>query len=562
MATTDTVTEAVTSPPTDKPAGGPSGGATGFAVPAPAGLLGLVGSGDHKTIGRLWIGSSALFGAGSLGLFGWFALEASADAASQTGRAPQNLTLAVLGLVLGFALPMLIGLATVVVPLQVGASTIAFPRAAAAALWTWLLSGVLLAVSYLPALDGGVGGTRVDGSVLTEFAIIGLVASLLLGAICVMTTVVTLRPAGMSLDRVPLFSWSMLVAGGVWLLSLPVLAANAAFIAIDLEYGAPARFGAPEAQWGQLSWLVTPPQVFALALPVLGILGDIVTTFAKRSGGRRPLAGRGAVLIAIGAAGALSFGAYAQHAFDPLVYRQWAYIAQVAIVVLPLLALLGGYASALRRGTSAVAAPLVLGFTALLLVLLGAIAAVLFIVSPLDLQSTDTALLEQVPALRTTTTDSSIYTWGVFGLVLAGAVTGFVAGMFHWAAKVSGRPLPDAIGKLLALVLLAGGVLLGGPFLALGFAPDGVVDSRGTLFLVSLAGALVTLAGVAVTLVLALAARSRRAGDPDPWGTGVTLEWATDSPPPAGNFAAVPAVASSEPLLDAAGGEPDDGGAR
>src|SRR4051812_7777477 len=327
MAITDTATDTSTD---TTPATAP--GATGFALPAPAGIVGLLGSGDHKTLGRFWIAASGVFGIGSTALLAWFLAEAATDAASQTDRAGLNFTLAVIGLVLGFVVPLFIGLATVVVLLQVGASTIAFPRAPGAALWSWLLSAALLAISYLPALDGGVGGAKVDGSVLTYLGLAGVVASLLLATICILTTIITLRPPGMALDRVPLFSWSMLAAGGLWLLTLPMLGVNAAFIAIDLKYGTPALFGAKDLQWTQLSWMVLAPQVFAYSIPVLGIAGDAVATFAQR---RQPQ--RGVMLFAIGAFAAVSFGVDVQPAFDRFAFRQWTYILVVLLLALPLL---------------------------------------------------------------------------------------------------------------------------------------------------------------------------------------------------------------------------------
>jgi heme/copper-type cytochrome/quinol oxidase subunit 1 len=571
MAITDTATDT----PTAEPTAGTAAAAapvTGLALPAPAGLAGVLGSGDHKTIGRLWIAGSGLCGLASLALLGWYALEASLDSANQTDRAFLNLTLASFGLVLGFVLPLFVGLATLVVPLQVGASTIAFPRAAAAALWTWLLSAVLLAASYLPGLDGGVGGGKVDGSVLTYLALSGLVASILLGTVCVMTTVVTLRPPGMTLDRVPLFSWSMIVAGGIWLLTLPVLVANAAFVVVDLKYGTPSLFGARDLQWTQLSWLLTPPQVFAWAIPALGIAGDAVATFtgtrARAEGApvtRQPR--RAVLLTAIGAFGAVSFGAYVQPAFDPFAFRQWAYIAQVLVLVLPLLAVVAGYGTALRRGVT-VASPLVLGLVSLLLLLVGAIASMPFVIGPLDLQTTNANLLRAVPALKLATAGPPVYSLGVFGIVAAGAVTGAVAGLFHWSSKITGRQLPEGAGKLLAPLLLIGGLLLGAPMLILGFAnkADGLADSARVLFLVSLVGAALTLAATAAALVLTAAGRAAvvrgaAGAGADAWGTGATLEWAADSPPAPGNFGELPLVTSPEPLLDPAAPR-GDGGAR
>jgi cytochrome c oxidase subunit 1 len=532
--------------------------ATGFAVPAPRGVAGVLGSGDHKTLGRLWIGTSLVFGVVSLAFLAWFEVDAMtrSTTAGVKESAAAHFTLGTVGLVLGFLVPLFIGLATLVVPLQVGAATIAFPRAAAAALWAWIISAVVFGVSYLPGVGGGIGGSLVNGSVLAYLALIGLVGSLLLGAVCVTTTVITLRPPGMDLDMVPLFSWSMVVASALWILTLPALAANAAFILVDLKYGAPARFGVRDAQWEQLGWLMTPPQAFAYAIPLLGIAGDVVATFAKRRQAQRWTA-----LVAIGAFGALSFGAYAQRAFDPLVYRQWTFVAQCALVILPVLLFIAGVGAGLRHGVRSLTSPLVLAMAGLLLLLLGVLTSAVFGVTPLGVQTTNKALIDSTPALTWPTAGAPIYAWGVFGFALAAGLTGAVAGLVHWSSKITGRQLPDSLGKLLALGLLVGGVLFGAPLLILGLANqfDGLADAGPALFLVSLIGLAVLLGLAALTGLLVLSTRAAvlrgaTTADGDPWGSGPTLEWATDSPPSPGNFGTLPVVTSPEPVLDLADG--------
>ncbi len=117
----------------------------------------------------------------------------------------------------------MLGLGLVVVPLQIGAKTVAFPRAAAASYWGLLITGGLVIASYV--MNGGPGGGSSTGVDLWALAMIGVVVSLLLATLCLVTTVLGLRAPGMTLNRTPLFSWSMLAAGGVWLLSLPILAA-------------------------------------------------------------------------------------------------------------------------------------------------------------------------------------------------------------------------------------------------------------------------------------------------------------------------------------------------
>jgi cytochrome c oxidase subunit 1 len=559
---------AITETSTNEPAtaAGPAPEAvTGFAVPEPRGIAGVLGSGDHKTLGRLYIGFSLAFGLGALAVLAWFNVQASVDAGSQAAdRALLTFTFAALTLVLGFVLPLFVGLATVVVPLQVGAATIAFPRAAAAGLWTWLLSMVLLAVSYLPPVGGGVGGTKVDGLLLTYLGLIGAVLGLLLGTVAVLTTIVAMRPPGLGLDRVPLFSWAFLVAGGLWLLTLPALVANAALIFVDVKWGAPSLFGVSDNQWAQLAWIISPPQVFAYAIPLLGIAGDAVATFAKgtdtvAAGTARRLPRRSVLLVAIGAFGALSFGAYAQPLFNPEAWHELPFIAQGFVLILPLLAVIGGYATALRRGTSSTGSPLGLGLVAVVILLLAAVAAAVFAVGPLELQRTSAQLIRNVPAFRTTTAGIPIYLWGVFLMVAVAAATGAVAGLFQWSSKITGRQLPDGLGKALAPALLVGALLAGGPYLVLGFATkaDGLADATPALALLSLVGVGLTLAVLAVALLLTLTSRLgviRGVGhaEADAWGTGATLEWATDSPPAPGNFGELPLIISPEPLLDTA----------
>jgi cytochrome c oxidase subunit 1 len=337
-----------------------------------------------------------------------------------------------------------------------------------------------------------------------------------------------------------------------------MLAAGALYIIVDLRYGAPSLFGARDLQWTQVCWILLPPQVFAYAIPVLGIAGDAVATFAKQ---RQPQ--RGVLLGAIGVYGALSFGVYTQPAYDRFAFRQWPYIVQVAILVLPLLALLGAVGTALRKGVRTLAGPLVLALVSVLLLVIGALAAIPFVIGPLDLQSTSAELMRAVPALRLTTAGPPVYTWGVFAIVIVGVAAGAAAGLFHWASKITGRQMPDGLAKLLAPVLLVAGLLFGGPLLVLGFAPkaSGLVDAASVLFLLSIVGAL--LAAVAVAAPVALTVLTRTAvlrgsspAERDPWGSGPSLEWLTDSPPAEGNFGELPEVTSPEPLLDL-----NDGGA-
>lgn len=543
MAITDTHTT-----PETHDAGAARTTAAGF--PEARGIGAVIGTGDHVTIGRLYIGCSLLFGILSLALVALFDASAIADSTLIEFDRFRVFTLGQLGLVLLFAVPVFLGLATAIVPLQVGANTIAFPRAAAAAFWGWLLSAVMLLVSYVPSVGGAIASSDRESSQLTLLALAGVVAALLLGTICVVTTVIALRAPGMRLDRVPLFSWSMLVAGGIWVLTLPVFLGNVVLILIDVKHGAPAYFGTPDAQWKQLVWLVTQPQVFALAIPVLGIAGDAVATFARV---RQPQ--RGTVLFAIGLFGALSLGAYAQPAFFPGVYLQWIFVAQCLAFVLPVLILLGAFGLAMKKGEPKLASPAVFGFVSLLLLLVAAIAAAPFGIGRLGLQFLPQALADQT--MREASSGAPVYTWGVLGLVVAAATAGAFAGIFHWGPKLSGRLLSDAAGKLLALIVLVGGLLFGVPLLVLGFAgkSEGLADARNAVFGASALGAGILVVTVLLAFVVMVATRvsvlsGTHRSEADAWGSGQTFEWLAASPPLPGNFGELPKVRSPQPLFD------------
>ena len=495
--------------------------------PAPVSLL---GTGDHKAIGAIYVLLSLVFGVAGWAVTALSGAHQLGDGAFLTDRSAVTLfTLGRLGLVLLVMVPLLLGLATYVVPLQVGANTVAFPRAAAAALWTWLLSGGVLIV--VNAIDGGVGGGRQDAVDLGMLAIAGLVLALCIGTVCVITTAITLRTPGMSLDRVPMFTWATVVGGSIWLLTLPVLAANVALIYVDHHYGRPSDYGVGPSQWAQLSWLVGQPQIYAFMIPGLGIISDVVATL---TGVRQRQ--RGMLLAGIGAFGVLSVGAFAQRYFYPQVQDQAVFAAMSVLIVFATLALLGGWATTLRARRPSARSPLALALVAALLLLLGTVAGAVFVVTPLRLRET------------------AVFGYGQFALVAAAVLAAGAAGVMFWAPKAIGRKAADGVGLVAALALLAGGALAGLPLVVLAFANrfSGLADAADALNGIAVAGdALLALGALLVLGALASAGRGARV-DADVWGTGQTLEWSCPSPPPPGNFGELAVVRTPEPLLDAA----------
>ena len=508
-----------------------------------AGVAAVVGSGNPRMVGQLFVGTSLVFllVAGVVGvLVGFERVDtASADLfGDDLFRAYALHTVTGLFLVV---LPLLLGLATAIVPLQVGAATVAFPRASATAYWTYLASGALVVTSF--AIDGGPFGTDVAGVELFLLALVGVLVALVVASISVAATVLAVRAPGLTLKRTPLFSWSMLVATVVWTLTLPVLAALLVLAWVDLRQG--QRFlGGPGGIYDRIAWVFWQPTVYAFAIPALGIVGDIVPTFARRRHVRH-----GAAMFLIGLFGALSFGAWAQLGFtidgsatpaDFLFEVPWVVVSFAA--VLPVLGLFGLWANTLRLGAPQVGAPLLAGLLGAVLVLAGVAAAAATSIDALDLDGT---------------------TWmtGQANLVLIGALTAGLAGVTFWAPKVFGKLLPDPLAGLGALALFLGALVYAVPDLASGALgqqrlvqggaiPEADVDTVEVLNLVSAIGGVVVVLGV-VAFVLALARpRGRAEVADDPWD-GHTLEWATTSPPPVGNFAALPEISSEAPVYDA-----------
>ena len=371
-----------------------------------------------------------------------------------------------------------------------------------------------------------------------------VIVSLLLAAICIATTVVSLRTPGMNLLRVPLFAWSMLVACAVWLLTLPVAITNLALAYVDLRSVGPGVFGNPQpsgdgiAIWSQVDWITAQPQVYAFAIPVLGVLGSIVPVAAGARQARHWL-----MVALIAGFAVFSVGGWSQPAFHDAT-EDVVFVAFGLIAVVPVLVALGGaMATLVSGGARFVGLPstALIGSLAAILILLAATASgAARVIEPFELAGTSTIV-------------------GVFELTMLAAVLAAVAGFWFWAPKLSGSTLSEGLGRLALLSILTGAVLVGVADVVAGFFEAAELqlvtpadDAVEVLGVVALIGTVLIVAGAAAAL--AALARSVLPGAPaadrDPWH-GHTLEWATESPPRRGNFSEPPAPVTSEaPLLD------------
>jgi cytochrome c oxidase subunit 1 len=505
------------------------------------GLAAVLGTGDHKTVGRVWIGASALFLLLTVVVGVLLSVErVTVDELDVLGNdhVLQFFSLYRVGFTFLVVLPLFIGLATVIVPLQVGASTLAFPRAAAAALWTWLGGAVLLLLSY--AIDGGVAATENLEPDAIALGLLGLglvIVGLLLASVCVVTTVIALRPRHMSLLQVPPFSWSMLVAGVVWLLSLPVLLGGLLLAYLDLRYGQ-LLFAQPAELFGRFEWAFSQPQVYAMAIPVLGVAAEIVPVAAgvvQR--------GRGVVWAGIGGFGILAFGAWAQPFYRPELVTEALYVGVAFAIGLPVLMVLGGTADSTRQSRPKLGPPFLLAVVALLLLLVAVAAGAAAVVEAFDLLGTSWVV-------------------GQMDLVFAAALVAATAAVCWWAPKIWGRQVPSGLAVGAGLLLAGGGIVLAAAegvagildqpaYSFAGFDPRDGVDTFNLI--AAIGSAVLALGAVVAVLGLARVMVGRGADDDavDPW-RGQTLEWSAPSPPPTGNFPEpVPEVTSATPLLAA-----------
>lgn len=525
-------------------------------------IVAALTSSDHKVIGRLLVSASLLATLLTAALGALLGAERiSGDGDLLPDRiVPELFAGYRVGLVLGGVAPLLLGLAVFIVPLQLGARSLAFPRLAAAGFWAWFGGAVLLIVSLFN--NGGPDGGNADMVRLYISAVILMAVGLIAVAVPVATSVLTTRAPGMKLRRVPMFSWASLVYGLGIALVMPVLVGVLAYLYMDDRYASPETTlfggGAATNDWG--AWLFTGPSLALFAVPVAGLLAELLpVVFGKR------LPMRGVALAGISLVGVgILAGVTQQQRFrlpgsgGPVTGKNWlsrlGYLINWAgLSLLPLLglvivigigALLGKPPSkAERRADAASGRP-------------SPIAPVLYALFGAGLAAVG-ILGAAVSGIEDAGLDGTVFEEGASVALVYGAVLAALGGVVYWFPKWTGAKVPAPAGYGLALLGALGAALASAPYLIAGFADQPgravVFDYDGPQELwnvaVTAGHVLFALTALAVLgLVLKPAPEAPDAGD-DPWN-GQTLEWATTSPAPESNFATTPVVRSAEPLLD------------
>lgn len=520
---------------------------TGSSSRAGSSFLGSAGewmtSGDHKRIGRLFVGAALLFAvaAGVVGVL--VGLERMTPTGLQivAGDAVLQLTSVYeFGLTYAVLVPLLLGIAVAVVPLQVGSRAIALPRVAQAGFWMWLFGTLVVVISIIG--NGGPGGGQLD---LVDMYLLGLaltLTGLMAASLSVAVTVLTSRAPGMSIEFIPPFSWSALVGSVSMLLALPVAIGTIAYLYVDHTYGQQA-LGGNKGIDANLGWAMSAPMTVLFVIMALGVLAEIAPVAGGRRHPNRPLVFVGAGLLSTAVLGAVTQSTHVLEWTGSTGDKVSSAIPFLFFNGLPLLGALVYIVAAVmafKDGRPRISASMVNATAGSLLVLAGVAGHFFASISSTELIGTS---FEEGVLLY---------------LVLGGLLTGLAA-LAHWSPKLWGVVLDErTVGGLGALALL-GSILAALPLYVAGLAgqPLGSVfdfDYSGPIALwngLNAAGlVMVVLTVVAFSGALASAVRSGAVAADDPWD-GQTLEWAVPSPASTNNFEELVTVSSGEPVLDA-----------
>ncbi|AHB49247.1 QoxA, quinol oxidase subunit I [Hyphomicrobium nitrativorans NL23] len=509
---------------------------------------------NHSVLGKRFVITAFVFFAigGGLGMLIRTQLATSASAFMDEGLYAQIFTMHGTIMMFLFAIPLFEGFAIYLLPKLVGARDFAFPRLTAYSYWCYLFGGTMLIVGLLAGVapDSGwfmytpLSSRTYTPGINADLWLLGI-AFVEISAICtaveIAASVLKVRAPGMSLDRMPIFAWYMLVVALMMLIGFPPLILGSILLeverAFDLPFFDPARGGDP-LLWQHLFWLFGHPEVYIIFLPAAGLVSTFLPVFAGR-----PLVGYTAIVVAVIAMAFLSFGLWVHHMYATgIPHLGLSFFAAASVLVtIPTAVQIFAWLATLSHGTPRYSLPMLYVFGMFFVFVIGGLTGVMLAIVPFNLQAHDTHFV--VAHLHY--------------VLIGGFVLPMIGAAYHWLPHVTGR-LPSrymsAIGfwtifagfNVTFLVMHLTG-LRGMPRRIHTYIPELGWE---TLNLISSIGSFVMTIGFAIVvidllLLMRFTPRSRR----NPW-SAATLEWAMPIPPPSYNFASLPTIDRRADRLD------------
>ena len=511
---------------------------------------------DHKVIGNLYLISSFIF----FMIAGLMAMVIRAELARpglqfvSNEQYNQMFTMHGTIMLFLFATPLFAGFANAMMPIQIGAPDVSFPRLNLVAFYMFLFGGIIVVSGFLTP-DGAASfgwfayaplSNAVNSPTIgADLWIIGLAISGLgsiLGAVNFITTIFTMRAPGMVMFRLPIFTWTILLTSVLVLMAFPVLAASLIVLQVDRSFGAQVFEAANGGAilWQHLFWFFGHPEVYIIALPFFGIISEVIPVFS-----RKPVFGyKGLVFATIAIAG-LSVAVWAHHMYVTGAVSLPFFALTTMLIAVPTGVKFFNWIGTMWRGSISFETPMLFVIGFLITFLLGGLTGVMLAMPPIDFHVSDSYFVV------------AHFHYTVFGTV----VFAMFAGFYFWWPKLTGRMLDDSLGKIHFWTVFIGFQVTfliqhwlgikGMPrryadYLASdGFTLGNTISSIGSFLLG--ASTLFFLWNVYKTWRTAPLVKVN-----DPWGWGMSLEWATSCPPPRHNFTELPRIRSERPAFDAA----------
>jgi cytochrome c oxidase subunit I len=508
---------------------------------------------DHKTIGQLYLITSFCFflAAGLMAMVMRAELAQPGNQFVSDEVYNQLFTMHGTIMLLLFATPLFIGFANVIMPLQIGAPDVAFPRLNMFSYWLFLFGGLVVMSSFLvPGGAADFGWTAYTplsskaqspgiGGDLWTMGLWMAGLGTILGGVNFITTVLCMRAPGMTMFRMPIFTWNIFVTSMLVLIAFPILAGALLTLEADRLLGAhvfDAANGGP-ILWQHLFWFFGHPEVYIIALPFFGIVTEVLPVFS-----RKPLFGYIGLVAATLTIAAYSVTVWAHHMFVTGAVNLPFFSFMSFIIAVPTGVKFFNWIGTMWGGALSIDTPMLWSIGFLVTFLFGGLTGVILASPPLDFQLSDTYFVV------------AHFHYVVFGTV----VFAMFAGFYFWWPKMTGRMLDERLGKIHFWLLFVGfhTTFMVQHWLGVEGMPRRIADylpGEGftTLNEVSSIGAFVLGASTLPFLYNVWKSRNHpMVGVDDPWGWGRSLEWATSCPPPRHNFDSVPRIRSESPAFD------------